>query len=57
MDSFYWLRRYSVARMMARHATMAEEWLIHFEVAGRMVASRGEVVAIRPLRRPRKDLG
>ena len=38
MDSNYWLRRSSVASMMAREATSAEARLIHNELAGRYSA-------------------
>ncbi|PWG01696.1 hypothetical protein DF286_01540 [Sphingosinicella humi] len=38
MDRNYWLRRSSVASMMAREATSAEARLIHYELAGRYSA-------------------
>src|SRR3546814_14933500 len=35
MEHDYWLRRMSVASMMARKATTAEARLIHYDLAGR----------------------
>jgi hypothetical protein len=35
MEKQYWLRRSSVASMMAREATSAEARLIHYDLAGR----------------------
>lgn len=35
MEQDYWLRRSSVAAMMAREATSAEARLIHYDLAGR----------------------